>query len=498
MLMNDALSSFRARADGVLMGVLAAHLAVCLCVAAFNGTWLAALLVGIPALAVPAFLWRTAPGQLVTSMAISAACMIFSALLIHQSGGMIETHFGIFALLAFLLLYCDWRPLVTAAAVIAVHHVGFSFLQTQGAGVFVFPKAQGVGIVLLHASYVVIETAILCYIAHQLLLRVESGIDISRFAARVRDGQLDFSFDEQRLRRSSELSSVAGLQAWLRTMIGETQQQVVALHSLATNIGRVSGVISQGASKQSDATSHMAATMQEMGNTIRDISSSATSAHDLAQQSSDAAHTGAHIVQGAVAQMSSFAEVVDHAVARVEELGSKAEKAAEVVVIIKEIADQTNLLALNAAIEAARAGETGRGFAVVADEVRKLAERTTSATNEIATMMGDMRSAKESVLESIQLAVSRAHEGVEQASGAGASIGVITEKAGQVGEVVSHISDALNEQTAASEDINRHVDSIARMADEAHQSTREIADQATRLDQISNTLHASLSRYKIN
>jgi methyl-accepting chemotaxis protein len=371
-------------------------------------------------------------------------------------------------------------------------------MQAQGAGVFVFPKAEGVAIVLLHASYVVMETAILCYIAHQLLLRVESGIDISRFASHVHDGQLDFRFDEKRLRQSSELSSVAGLQAWLRTLISDTQQQANALRALAANLSRASSAISQGASQQSDATGNMASTMQGLGNTIRDISESATSAHDLAQQSTDAAHAGADVVQGAVAQMASFADVVDRAVANVEELGGKAEKAAAVVIIIKDIADQTNLLALNAAIEAARAGESGRGFAVVADEVRKLAERTTSATNEIATMMGDMRSAKESVLESIHLAVSRAHEGVTQASSAGERIGVITEKTAQVGAIVSHISDALSEQTAASQQISQHVERIARMADEADASTRDIADQATRLDQISNTLHASLSRYKIS
>ncbi|MEC5386199.1 methyl-accepting chemotaxis protein [Uliginosibacterium sp. H3] len=495
--MNDALRLFRARADAVLVVVLAAHLGVCLVVAAFTSTWLPALLIGIPALAVPVFLWRTVPGQLVTSLAVAAGFMIFSALLIHQSSGMLETHFGIFALLAFLLLYCDWRPLIMAAAVIAVHHLGFSFMQAQGVGVFVFPKAEGVSFVFLHAAYVVIETAILCYIARQLLLRVESGIDISRFASHVHEGKLDFRFDEKRLQQSSELTSIAGLQAWLRSLISDTQQQATALRALAASLSQSSRVISQGASRQNDATSNMASTMQELGNTIRDISESATSAHDLAEQSSNAAHAGAQVVQGAVEQMTSFADVVDRAVASVEELGSKAEKAAQVVTIIKDIADQTNLLALNAAIEAARAGETGRGFAVVADEVRKLAERTTSATNEIAAMMGDMHNAKNSVLESIQMAVSQAHEGVAQASGAGQRIGVITEKTGQVGQIVSHISDALSEQTAASQQISSHVESIARMADEAESNTRNIAEQATRLDQISSSLHNSLSRYKI-
>ena len=48
--------------------------------------------------------------------------MLWSALLIHLSGGRIETHFHVFASLAILSIYRDWTILITAAAVVAVDH----------------------------------------------------------------------------------------------------------------------------------------------------------------------------------------------------------------------------------------------------------------------------------------------------------------------------------------------------------------------------------------
>jgi len=80
--------------------------------------FLGGTLAGFPILLV----WRL-PGAALTRHVIAAAQMMVSALLIHLTGGRIETHFHVFGSLAFLAFYRDWKVLLTASLVVAVDHI---------------------------------------------------------------------------------------------------------------------------------------------------------------------------------------------------------------------------------------------------------------------------------------------------------------------------------------------------------------------------------------
>lgn len=170
---NAYLTELYRRGDRTLFAVLCGLLAMSLGLAPWHHTWIEALVIGAPATGVCAWLVGAHPGALVTRCAIGAALMVMTALAIHQAHGMLEIHFGVFVLLAFLLIYRDWRPLVLAAGVIAVHHLGFDIAQRSGLPIWVFAANTGFGIVLVHAAYVVGETALLVWIA--LALHAESA-----------------------------------------------------------------------------------------------------------------------------------------------------------------------------------------------------------------------------------------------------------------------------------------------------------------------------------
>ena len=149
------------------------------------------------------------------------------------------------------------------------------------------------------------------------------------------------------------------------------------------------------------------------------------------------ARDGASVVQQMVDAMTELAGRMQEAAQSIEALDKQSQLIGSIVKNISSIADQTNLLALNAAIEAARAGDQGRGFAVVADEVRQLALRTSAATVEITSVVGQNQQLAERAVEIIGRGKSQAEFGLELST--------------QAGKVIEEIQDGARRVVAAVE-----------------------------------------------
>jgi signal transduction histidine kinase len=119
--------------------------------------WAAVVLGGIVSV-FPALLALSRPGHASTRYTIAVAQMLMSALLIHLTGGRIETHFHVFGSLAFLAFYRDWRVLVPATVVVALDHMLRGIFWPQSVyGVVVASEWRWVE----HAAWVIFEDAFL-------------------------------------------------------------------------------------------------------------------------------------------------------------------------------------------------------------------------------------------------------------------------------------------------------------------------------------------------
>jgi serine phosphatase RsbU (regulator of sigma subunit) len=117
-----------------------------------------AVLLGAVVSSLPVALGLTRPGWPTTRMVIACGQMLWSALLIHLSGGRIETHFHVFGSLAFLAFYRDWRVFIPATLVVAADHLVRQQLWPESVYGIVAPESWRF---LEHAFWVAFEDVFL-------------------------------------------------------------------------------------------------------------------------------------------------------------------------------------------------------------------------------------------------------------------------------------------------------------------------------------------------
>ena len=269
----------------------------------------------------------------------------------------------------------------------------------------------------------------------------------------------------------------------------------------STELAEHTGQATRGAAEQSGRLSETVASMGQMSATVLDVAKNASIASETAGQAREQALSGSQVVRRAVDGIAAARDKALALTRDMAELGSQAEAIGRVLGVISDIADQTNLLALNAAIEAARAGEAGRGFAVVADEVRKLAEKTMTATAEVGRAIRDIQLGTQKSVVGVRDAVTVIEAATTLADQSGQALVAIVSLVETASDQVHSIAAASQQQSAASEAIERTIADVDRLSGETAQAMDRsaaavvnLADQAHVLQGLIEELRGSPGR----
>jgi len=438
----------------------------CVAVAAGLGVYFdgltTALVVGAPVALAFTLVASSQPDGLVTRLAAGVSLMVMAALHIHLGRGSNELHFGVFVLMSFLLAYRDWRPIVAAGATIAAHHLVFNFLQAAGLGAYCFVET-GLPRVLVHAAYVVFETAVLSFLAVVMARDDAQRRDVHAITAVIAANEhLDLAAASRVVVASALGRRLQDVVRRMHEVIGQVAAAAGSLSAVSTEIAQGNHKLSNRTEQQASSLQQTAASMEQMLTTVRHNADAANQANQLALSASTVAERGGATVGKVVSTM--------------DGITGQSRKIAEIIGVIDSIAFQTNILALNAAVEAARAGEQGRGFAVVASEVRNLAQRSAQAAREIKSLINDNVTNVQAGARLVDEAKQTMGEIVAQVKRVTDLIGEITAATlaqssgiGQVNQAVSQLDQmtqqnaALVEQSSAAADSLR--DQSSRMAE---------------------------------
>ncbi len=251
---------------------------------------------------------------------------------------------------------------------------------------------------------------------------------------------------------------------------------VDGLNESAVQVAAAAGQVSSSSQQLAEGSSEQAASIEETSSSLEEVSSMTRQNADNAQQADGLMKEANQVVQQAD-------EAMNRLTASMSEISSASEETSKIIKTIDEIAFQTNLLALNAAVEAARAGEAGAGFAVVADEVRNLAMRAAEAAKSTADL--------------IESTVKRVNDGSELVSRTNETFVQVAQSSKKVGELVSEIAAASNEQAQGIGQVNTAVNQMDKVvqlnaanAEESAGASEEMNAQAEQMKSIVQELVA--------
>ncbi len=287
-------------------------------------------------------------------------------------------------------------------------------------------------------------------------------------------------------------------------LITSLRRVVTGIQDTAAQVNDTTGqslgqtaVLEEQARVQTEQLEQTLAQIEQVVNSIQAVTQAAERAEGVVQRATQIAQTGGQSVDRTVEGIGQLRQTIGDAAKMMKRLGESSQQIGQIVTLISQIASKTDLLALNATIEAARAGEQGQGFAVVADEVRKLAERSATATKEIAEIVEGIQSETSNIISAMDMGTEEVVKSTQLAADAKLNLEQIIQVSYEINQLVQDINLATQNQTQTAAAITEAVQSTRSESTATVQRTQDVSVSLGGLTEVVEKLNQSVRSFQI-